>query len=232
MTAVDQTQVVAIDGPGGSGKSTVARALADRLGLAHLDTGAMYRAVTWAVLREGVDPADPEATARIARLLKLEMTTRVVADAVDVTDAIRGAEVTGAVSTVSAHPAVRAEMVRRQREWAQRHPGAVVEGRDIGTVVFPEARLKVYLTASDEVRARRRAADLTRSGQVAGAVPTPTAAKVAEVAADLARRDGIDSTRAASPLSVAKDAVVIDTSDRSVDEIVESLLARMEATAP
>ena len=216
---VDAARIVAIDGPGGSGKSTVARTLATRLGFAHLDTGAMYRAVTWAVLRDGVDPSDPAATGAVAHRVDLDVGDRVTVDGVDVTDAIRGPAVTAAVSTVSAQPPVRAELVSRQRAWVAEHGGGVVEGRDIGTVVFPQARLKVFLTASDEVRAQRRAAD-------------QGADDIAEVAADLARRDGIDSTRAASPLSVADGAVVVDTTYQGVDEIVASLISRMEALAP
>ena len=229
MKDLDESRVIAIDGPGGSGKSTVARALAQRLGYAHLDTGAMYRAVTWAVLRGGTDPDDPATAAAIARQVRLDLGDRVVVDDVDVSEEIRGPAVTKLVSTVSAHPAVREEMVRRQREWVAHHDGAVVEGRDIGTVVFPSARLKVYLTASDEVRARRRAMDAAASGAVANGRQGPTPTELAETAADLARRDGIDSTRAASPLSVADDAVVVDTSDSSVEEIVDALLTKMEA---
>ena len=205
--------VVAIDGPGGSGKSTVARALAAALGAAHLDTGAMYRALTWAVLRDGVDPHDSAAAARLAEEMVLVVDDVVVVDGEDVTTAIRGPEVTALVSTVSAHPAVRTEMVRRQREWVADRGAAVVEGRDIGSVVFPRARLKVFLTASEEERARRRMAE-EQGGP----------ADLEAVAADLARRDRIDSTRAASPLAVADGAVVVDTTDRRVEEIVADLL--------
>jgi len=222
---LDQSRVLAIDGPGGAGKSTVARALAARLGLAHLDTGAMYRAVTWAVLRDGIDPADATGAAALAGRVELDMGERVLVDGVDVSAGIRGPEVTRAVSTVSAHPAVRAELVGRQRAWVRDHGGSVVEGRDIGTVVFPGARLKIFLTASDEVRARRRAADMTvPAGR--GGIEGPS---VSEVAAELARRDVLDSTRAASPMSVADDAVVVDTTERGVDDIVESLVVMWEA---
>src|SRR5437588_4116663 len=178
--------LVAIDGPAGSGKSTVARAVAARLGLAYLDTGAMYRSVAWAALRHGVDPTDGAALARLANGLDIELDDRVVVDGVDATTEIRGPQVTAIVSAVSAHPAVRAAMVRRQRGRAEEGGGGVIEGRDIGTVVFPHADLKVFLTASEEERARRRQRD-------------ERAAAVDAVAADLARRDTLDSNRAASP---------------------------------
>ena len=210
---VDQSRIVAIDGPGGSGKSTVAREVARRLGWAHLDTGAMYRAVTWAVLREGIDPADGPAVAALARRLDLRVGDRVLVDGTDATTGIRSAEVTNAVSVVSAHPEVRSDLVRRQREWVAGREGAVVEGRDIGSVVFPAARLKAYLTASEEERARRRAQELAHAP--------------AGVAADLARRDRLDSTRATSPLAVAPGALVVDTTDRTVDEVVQAILDRL-----
>ena len=213
LAEVDQSRVLAIDGPGGSGKSTVARAVAERLGWAHLDTGAMYRAVTWAVLRDGVDPADATRVGQTARRVDLQVGDRILVDGTDATAGIRSAEVTNAVSAVSAHPEVREEMVRRQRRWVAGCHGAVVEGRDIGSVVFPHARLKAYLTASEEERARRRAAELAHAP--------------AGVAADLARRDQLDSTRAASPLVVAPGALVLDTTDRTVDEVVSAILERL-----
>ena len=203
--------LVAIDGPAGSGKSTVARAVAARLGLAYLDTGAMYRSVAWAALRHGVDPTDGAALARLANGLEIELDDRVVVDGVDATTEIRGPQVTAIVSAVSAHPAVRAAMVRRQRRWAEEGGGGVIEGRDIGTVVFPHADLKVFLTASEEERARRRQRD-------------ERAADVDAVAADLARRDTLDSNRAASPLRSADDAIVIDTTARTVDDVVNQVV--------
>ena len=203
--------VVAIDGPAGSGKSTVARTVAQRLGIAYLDTGAMYRSVAFAALDHGVDPADGEALAKLASALDIQLGERVLVDGVDATTAIRGPEVTAIVSAVSAHPPVRAEMVRRQRQWAETHGGGVAEGRDIGSVVFPDADVKVFLTASEEERARRRQRD-------------DRAPDVAAVAADLARRDAIDSTRATSPLRPADDAVVIDTTGRTVDDVVDQVL--------
>jgi len=203
--------VIAIDGPAGSGKSTVARAVARRLGLAYLDTGAMYRSVAFAALGQGVDPTDGDALAKLASGLDIELGDRVLVDGVDATAAIRGPEVTAIVSAVSAHPPVRADMVRRQRQWASAHGGGVAEGRDIGSVVFPDADVKVFLTASEEERARRRQRD-------------DRAPDVAAVAADLARRDSLDSSRATSPLRPADDAVVIDTTGRSVDDVVDQVL--------
>ena len=203
--------VIAIDGPAGSGKSTVARAVACRLGVEHLDTGAMYRSVAFAALRAGIDPSDEPVVSALARRLEIVVDDRVLVDGDDATEAIRGPEVSVAVSAVSQIPSVRAELVRRQREWVTARGGAVVEGRDIGSVVLPDADVKVYLTASDEERARRRAGE---PGQPADA----------EVAADLARRDRLDSGRSASPLVVAEGAVVIDTTGLSVDEVVDAIV--------
>ena len=205
-------RVIAIDGPAGSGKSTVARMLAERLGLEYLDTGAMYRGVAFAALRRGVDPADVDVVARIARDLELQVTpegTRV--DGVDASIEIRGPEVTRAVSIVAANPNVRTEMVSRQREWARQRGGGVLEGRDIGTVVFPDAELKVYLTASPEVRAERRSREVTDLDYHT-------------VAADLARRDALDQGRDVDPLRDADDAVVVDTTDRTIDDVLDQLL--------
>jgi CMP/dCMP kinase len=206
-------KVIAIDGPAGSGKSTVARAVADRLGLPYLDTGAMYRAVTFAALRRGVDPDEADPVGRLVREFELEMdpdgTVRV--DGVDATIEIRGPEVTRAVSVVAANPQVREEMRDRQRAWAQSHGGGVMEGRDIGTVVFPDAELKVYLDARPDIRAARRSREVTELSYET-------------VAADLARRDALDQGRDDSPLTEANDAVTIDTSDLSVDEIVDRIM--------
>ncbi|CAN5606703.1 (d)CMP kinase [soil metagenome] len=209
--------IVAIDGPAGSGKSTVARKLAERLGVRYLDTGAMYRAVAFAALRRGLDPEDEEAVGRVAERLELRVDEDGVSvDGVDASIEIRGPEVTRAVSAVAANPLVRRELVRRQRDWVADGGGAaVVEGRDIGTVVFPDARLKAFLTARLDVRADRRQREVTDLEYEA-------------VAADLARRDTLDSDRALDPLARAPDAVVVDTSDRSVAELVEELVATLE----
>ncbi|MGZ4797516.1 MAG: (d)CMP kinase [Acidimicrobiia bacterium] len=209
--------VVAIDGPSGSGKSTIGRGVADALGLHTLDTGAMYRAVTAAVLRAGVDPADAEAAADVARRSVVTVEAGVTTlDGRDVSREIRGPEVTAAVSAVSAHPAVRAELVARQRRWVADHGGGVVEGRDIGSVVFPDAPVKVFLTASDEERARRRQRD-EESHQ--------RSVSMAELRASMAARDAADSKRAVSPLRTVEGALVVDTTGRTPEEIVAEIVA-------
>lgn len=208
-------RIIAIDGPAGSGKSTIAKRLATRLGLEYLDTGAMYRGIAFAALRRGLDPSDHADVARIVGDVQMSVADgKVTVDDVDATIEIRGPEVTRAVSLVAANPDVRAEMVRRQREWATERGGGVLEGRDIGTVVFPDAELKVYLTARPEVRAARRSkevADLSYE----------------TVASDLARRDALDQGRETSPLAEAVGALVVDTSDLSVGEVVEALVAKV-----
>jgi cytidylate kinase len=213
---VHDVTIIAIDGPGGSGKSTVARHLAERLGLEYLDTGAMYRAVAFAALRQGIDPSDAEPVANLVDALELVVgQDGVLVDGVDATIEIRGPEVTRAVSLVAANPAVRTELRSRQREWALGRPGGVVEGRDIGTVVFPDATLKIFLTARADVRAERRSQEVTDLDYET-------------VAADLARRDTLDEGREDSPLAQADDAVVLDTSGMSVDEVVDALVAELE----
>jgi len=209
-------RIVAVDGPSGAGKSTVSRALAARLDLDVLDTGAMYRAVTLAALEAGLALDDGAALGALAERLVLDVGDRVRLDGRDVTAEIRGPEVTAAVSTVSAHPQVRSVLVERQRAWASARGGGVVEGRDIGTVVFPDAPLKVFLVASEEERARRRHHDESAAAR---------ATDVGRVAEDLARRDRLDQSRATSPLAAAEDAVVVDTTDRMVDDVVDELVA-------
>lgn len=213
--ASDQTfsGVFALDGPSGTGKSTVARRLAARLGTRYLDTGAMYRAATVAVLRKGVDVADPVRVTGVVEAAKIVISTdpenvSITLDGEPVDAEIRSAETTAAVSAVSAVAAVRAILVDAQRELIS-EGGIVVEGRDIGSVVWPAARPKVYLTASAEARALRRAGELD--------------ADIDAVAADIRRRDQLDSTRAASPLVRAADAIELDTTDLDVDEVVETL---------
>jgi cytidylate kinase len=211
--------VVAIDGPSGSGKSTVARGVARALGLHVLDTGAMYRGVTLAVIESGVPVDDAGACAAIARRIDLSVDDGMTTiDGRDVSDDIRGPDVTRLVSTVAAHPAVREVLVEFQRAWVRERRGGVVEGRDIGTVVFPDATVKVFLTASDDERARRRYLDERAAARNVA---------VDEVRADLARRDAIDSGRVASPLRPAEDAIVIDTTSTSVEDVVAGIAARV-----
>ncbi len=211
-------RVIAIDGPAGSGKSTVAKALATRLGLAYLDTGAMYRAVTFAALRRGIDPDDATLVGRLAVGVEIDVSDTVTVDGVDATIEIRGPEVSRAVSIVAANPAVRAELNRRQREWAAAHGGGVIEGRDIGSVVFPEAEVKVYLTASDTERAGRRSKEVLDMDYDA-------------VAADIARRDLADSNRSAAPLTVPRGAVTLDTTSMSIEQVVDEVLALLAANS-
>ncbi|MCV7031921.1 (d)CMP kinase [Mycobacterium sherrisii] len=211
---------VAIDGPAGTGKSSVSKGLAQALRARYLDTGGMYRMVTLAVLRAGVDPADAQAVARIAETVQMSVDyhpggDRYLLAGEDVSAEIRGDRVTGAVSAVSSIPAVRTRLVALQREMAQGPDSIVVEGRDIGTVVLPDAPVKIYLTASAETRARRR-----NDQNVAAGLPDDYAG----VLADVRRRDHLDSTRAVSPLRPATDAVIVDTSDMTEAEVIDHLL--------
>jgi cytidylate kinase len=202
--------VVAIDGPAGAGKSTIARALAKRLKLRYLDTGAMYRAVTFAALMSNFDLADESAIAELASQCVMIIDDETISiNGVDATEAIRGFDVTRAVSFVATNSLVRAELRNRQRDWINHNGGGVVEGRDIGSVVFPDATLKVYLTASPIVRAKRRVA---QSG-----------GDVNLIAAEIAERDQRDSSRSDSPLMKTADSVTVDTSDISVDQVVEQI---------
>jgi len=203
--------VIAIDGPAGAGKSTVGRAVAARLGLGYLDTGAMYRGVTFGVLRRGLDPGDIESVARVAAAIELSVQDDgITVDGVDASIEIRGRAVTAAVSSVAANSSVRSELVRRQREWVAARGGGVVEGRDIGSVVFPDAALKLYITASPRVRAERRVAEI--------------GGDVDEVESSIIERDRKDSSRADSPLVEANGAVVVDTSGLSITDVVDSVL--------
>lgn len=211
--------VIAIDGPGGVGKTTVTRAVAARLGYESLDTGATYRAATVAVLRACVPLDDPSAVTQAVRAARIEYEADDIRlDGESVAEAVRHPAVTAAVSAVSAIPEVREVIVEMQREWvAARNGRAVVEGRDIGTVVFPDAAVKVFLTARPEVRAARRAGDQEATGRT-----------VPEIEADLRRRDHADSTRETSPLQPAADAVTIDTSDLTVRQVVSRVLGLVE----
>jgi cytidylate kinase len=215
---------ISLDGPSGTGKSSVARAVAARLGASYLDTGAMYRAATVAVLDAGVDPEDADAVARVVAAARIEVGTTagtevVRVDGVDVAKRIRGAEVTRVVSPVSAVPAVRRQLVDQQRSLVAEADAVVVEGRDIGTVVLPEATLKIYLTAAPEVRAQRRA----------GQLGIRDAADVAELAEDLRRRDEYDSSRADSPLRPAADAVIVDSTKLDRRAVVDRVVALAES---
>jgi cytidylate kinase len=216
---VSDVLMIALDGPAGTGKSSVSRGLARTLGLRYLNTGAMYRIVTLAVLRAGVDITDAQQVAAVADDVDLAVgydpdEDRAFLAGEDVSVEIRGDEVTGAVSAVSAVPAVRTRLVQLQRELAAGDGGVVVEGRDIGTVVLPDADVKIYLTASAEVRAQRRHAQ-----NIANGIEDSYAA----VLADVQRRDHLDSTRAVSPLRAADDAVIVDTSDMDEAQVIAHL---------
>ena len=212
--------VIAIDGPSGAGKGTVARAIASELGYRHVDSGAMYRAVGWKAMQDGVPLDDEAAVAALAASASVEVSsTQVTIDGVDVTRAIRTPEIDRAAAGVARLPRVRSVLVERQRQMGVN--GAIVmEGRDIGTVVFPDADVKLYLDASAEERARRRAQDPAHTG-----VP----AAVSEVATLLTQRDEIDRTRTASPLYAAEDAMVVDTTGKDVSAVVHEVLALIRA---
>lgn len=207
--------VVAIDGPGGVGKSTVSRAVAAALDLPYLDTGSTYRAATFAVLSDEVDIHDEEAILAVLDQHTIDYDERgILLDGMLIDRDVRSTPVTQTVSAVSAHPGVRAEIVALQQDWVAQHEGsAVVEGRDIGTVVFPNAPVKVFLTARPEVRAQRRAGDAEASGSSVG-----------DIAKDLERRDTADAGRATSPMRPADDATIIDTSDLDINGVVEAIL--------
>ena len=210
MVSDAHRRVIAIDGPAGAGKSTIAKALASRLSMKYLDTGAMYRAVTYEAMLRKLDLDDQNEITLMAQECDLHVgIDRVIINGHDATQAIRGPEVTGNVSKVASNSDVRSEMRIRQQEWATAHGGGVIEGRDIATVVFPDAVLKVFLTASPEVRAQRR---VDQSG-----------GNVAEIAAAIAERDLTDSTRADSPLAASSDSVVVDTSNREIDDVLDEI---------
>jgi cytidylate kinase len=216
--------IVAIDGPAGSGKSTVAREVARRLGFTYLDSGAMYRAVTLGALERGADLANGAALGALAQELDIELRRRdhdnaqVIVDGRDVSDAIREPRVTGASSTVAAHPEVRAALLTKQRA-LMASGNYVAEGRDIGTVVAPDAPVKAFLTADPEERARRRAAELERRGQ---------SIDREEVAAAIEQRDTLDSTRSAAPLRRAEDAELIDTTGLDPGQVADQVMALVE----
>ena len=207
--------IIAIDGPSGAGKGTVARAVAEELGYRHVDSGAMYRAIGWKAIQEGVPLDREDAVAAVAARSRIAVATAAVSvDGIDVTRAIRTPDIDRAAAAVARLPRVRAVLVERQRLIGE-GGGIVMEGRDIGTVVFPRADVKIYLDAAPEERARRRATDPAHTGPVA----------VAEVATALTARDELDRNRAASPLYAAPDAVIVDTTGKAIDEVVNEVLA-------
>lgn len=225
--------IIAVDGPAGAGKSSVCRGTARRLGWRYLDTGAMYRAMTWAVMRAGIDLADAEAIAAYAKVPSIVNGTdpddpTIAVDGVDVSEAIRQGEVTSSVSAVSAVPQVREVLVARQRDEArsalQSGTGIVVEGRDITTVVLPNAQLKIFLTADPEIRAQRRAKE--EAGEAA--VDTEAVRATQEA---LTRRDQLDSTRAASPLTKSSEAGELDTSHLTLEQVIDEVVARAQAAS-
>lgn len=221
--------IVAIDGPSGAGKSTIAKAVAKKVGFSCLDTGAMYRAVAWYALNNGFSPDDEAACAEIARTREISfghepgdpVPRRVFIDGVEITSAIRSAEIDRAVSPVSAHPGVREALLEQQRRIGA-HGNYVVEGRDIGTVVFPQAELKIFLTASPEERAHRRVRQNADRG--IGSI------NFEEVLADIRRRDEQDSNRAVAPLKPAPDAHLFDSTDHYIEEVIDEVCAMVSKT--
>ena len=208
-------RVIAIDGPAGAGKSTVARQVSTATGLRYLDTGAMYRCVALEVQNTATDPNNADAVGKIARDVNVVIERDAAKlNGVDVSTEIRTSEINAIVSIIAAHTPVRDAMREQQRQWIQAQKGGVVEGRDIGTVVFPDAILKVFLTASPEVRAERRV------GQTGGDIKT--------VAASIAERDHLDSTRLDSPLRPSQGSVIVDSSNRSIEEVVAEIVAHFE----
>jgi cytidylate kinase len=220
--------VIALDGPSGSGKSTISRLLAHETHLPYLDTGAMYRALALFAVRSGIDLHDAALMEKCADDLQLELTNegeqselkqRVLVDGVDVTYDIRTMEISQSASVIAVHPGVRQRLVQRQRDWVAQHAGGVVEGRDIGTVVFPNATLKVFLTASEEERAKRRQKDV--------AAPEFANLSHADTQKEMAKRDERDSNREASPLQATDDSFVVDTSNKDIHEVVDVIMEEL-----
>ncbi len=228
--------IIAIDGPAGAGKSTVARQIAHQLGLLYLDTGAMYRALTWFVLQQNIDPTDEAAVARLLPECSIQLTARIIGDqpqpptvkvnGQDVTQAIRTAAVTSQVSTIAAQAAVRAHLVKQQQQYGF-EGGIVADGRDIGTQVFPHAELKIYLTASVKARAQRRYQDLEETADISEQPPD-----LDDLAHSIAERDRRDSTRSVSPLRKAPDAIEITTDNLTADQVIEKISALYQQITP
>ncbi|MCL6472093.1 MAG: (d)CMP kinase [Firmicutes bacterium] len=213
--------IIAIDGPAASGKSTVAKEVAKRLGYKYIDTGAMYRAVTWKALKEKIDITNEDALVALAKGSQIEISDlennrfRIKIDGEDVTEAIRMPKISAAVSTVAKVPGVRAALVKKQRSYADLYPNMVIEGRDIGTVVFPDAELKIFLSASAAERARRRYRELKEKGHKI---------ELSAIERDIITRDKIDSTRATGPLMKAPDAHTIDTTGKTIGQVVQEII--------
>lgn len=215
--------IIAIDGPAGTGKSTIAKTLAKRLGFSHFDTGATYRAVTWGLLQYGIDPQDGSALQNFFNTHPLTIQTRehekhYFLAKRDITREIRLPEVTQEVSRIAAYPAIRKELVKVQRAYVKEEPNTVFEGRDMGTVVFPNAELKIFLTASPEVRAKRRYKELVEQG-------LNNRTTFEQVLHDITERDRYDSQREVSPMRPAEDAIVVDTSELSIEQVIETIIA-------
>jgi cytidylate kinase len=214
--------IIAIDGPAASGKSTVAREVAKRLGFKYIDTGAMYRAVTWKAIKGKIDTTNKDALAALARNSEIEINQvdnsdryEITIDGEDVTEAIRTPKVTASVSAVAKVPGVRTSLVKKQRDYSNKYSDLVVEGRDIGTAVYPDAEVKIFLRASAVERARRRYEELKVKGHEI---------ELPKVERDLLKRDNTDSTRAASPLIKAADAYALDTTDKTIEQVVDEIL--------
>ena len=212
----EELDILAIDGPAGSGKTSLAKRISSEIGLEYLDTGAMYRSVAAVVIKEEVDPLNKDLVVAIANKVKISFVgEEVFVDGENLTEVIRSSEVNAVVSHVAANPGVRAVLRRKQRSWARERGGGVLEGRDIGTVVFPRAKLKVYVTAAPEERARRRSLESGRSME--------------EILEDITGRDQIDSSRVDSPLSVSSDALVVDSTGKTINDVVEEILGSFNA---